>query len=465
MMLIQSEDTALIQLDEASISRSDETALSRSSKLNSSLLKFLIETTVDSGILTEAEECKSVVPLLGIVKNILGLMNTADLNCSINICLFPVLFNAASKSNTRRAKAIECLGALSSFTACSSQAQFMLENIDYIIHLLSIKLRFERNKSHAPRMLLSVLSIAGIECLPLLNDSFDVLFDFLSESNSESDAEMILDILGTIVAFLKEPFLPDSEIQSAAKDDPFEVFCQQILLPANIKEAEASEETQPNERTNLLFKISEQIINLLSSDSLCIREHVLSILADCLSVFHLSKCQLICPLIFQYWKFIVSRLNDVEISVKFRSLFLIQNLVHFFPEFMNDKIFRDVWPILKSSLKRLSIECSQRIADSLKHSRIIESVVVILSFLELVCRKCFLKYDQLLEMFLNIYPFMDANVPGTVQTATINLVSGMIALDKNLLKYLITRLDQSSPSKFNDVHFSNYSQVIGQLAL
>jgi hypothetical protein len=122
-------------------------------------------------------------------------------------------------------------------------------------------------------------------------------------------------------------------------------------------EEEARKKVQDDEpKLSPTQKLIQQIvlksIHFLTHPSATIRSRILSLLASSISTLSSIESSIL-PAVHTAWPFILNRLRDSEVFVVVEAAELVSALVENVGDFVDDKIWNDIWPLFASLISKL----------------------------------------------------------------------------------------------------------------
>lgn len=367
--------------------------------------------------------------------------------------LYPLLSLYSSNDQTVKFKCWNCLNCIAEKASYTSVASLIVNNLDYITNSLSLDLNFGGEIEKMTQVLVGIVSIGRKETLFNLKGSFEILFDKLAYY---SPSPLISFQILSSFRILVESLYSDHTIEHCAKKivqrstiygkKCFHEFLEEYSKKETLPD-EGQEERKVSDEEAIVLKITAQTLNQLLSDWESVRTESLKLLTHCIAKLSLVDSKELCPLLFKYWGIMVNRLKDNDASVKFQCLELLSSLVQFQPQFVSEKIPRDIVPVLTNQMKSLLKSITGRIYNSTAFSSSISFQVCIIEFYQLSVKSLNLKQDQLRDLILSVIPYLDAHLPLDLQKAAMNFFHEALAIDKGLawfwLSTRFTKLAQS----------------------
>lgn len=316
--------------------------------------------------------------------------------------LYAVIAHTASPHVIVRDYADTALFLTAYHTGYASPKNMILDNVDYVINVVSLRLSPSRLSIHAPLVLIAMIRLVGSEIVPLVHDVVDEIFDALDDYHGyETLASSLLAVLVTLIQVMavdiKAEGLSEERLRKIAElrrvdaaPDPEKDFQRfenwygerqakreeemaDILQRAPQRawsklpdsggagtEAEGGEAELdlndveiPLTRSQEVCKaILEKSIYFLSHQNPFLRSRVLSLVAAAVPVLASAnrECDLL-PLIDRGWNVIITRLTDSEGYVVSAAAEVIASLAEHTGDFMGRRILDQAWPKFKYLLK------------------------------------------------------------------------------------------------------------------
>ncbi|WVR05025.1 hypothetical protein IAU60_002037 [Kwoniella sp. DSM 27419] len=311
--------------------------------------------------------------------------------------LYVMLSHVASPQQIIREYASIALNQVAEYVGYDSPQNLVLDNVDYVINVVSQRLTHRRLSSTAPLVLIAMIRLVGQDIVPLVHDVVDEIFDALDDYHGyETLASSLLAVLVTLievmaaevaaagpseerVRYMREMRRVDSGPNPQAD---FELFfkwyeereernkerMQEILERAPQHawgKAEAKVETTGEENTDVPMgeeegkqpatrsqqvatRILEKSIYFLTHQSPFLRSKVLSLISNAVPVLASGNRESdFLPLIDRSWASILRRLDDKEPYVVTEAAQTIASLCEHAGDFMSKRVLDHAWPRMK----------------------------------------------------------------------------------------------------------------------
>lgn len=325
----------------------------------------------------------------------------ADFRAELSETLYPVLHHLGSMHPGLRNHAITCLNIIADSCGYASASELVIDNVDYIVNAVGLKLSYGDVSPQAPQVLLMMMRLCGPSLLPYLDDLVGSIFGALERfhgypklvevlfavlkgmaeegvkapqlaitasedvnpETQEGDMAQALEILQKI-----RDLETESHKQEAADEEiPKGSFPQKPwkdLDNENADEQDAAEEEdppgdnpQPEEppppapRTfDILLKISDLTQHYLTSSSPSLRTSLLSLLHTTIPALAKHENSFL-PLINTLWPVLLPRLEDPEAYIVSNALDIVSLMCTHAGNFMRSRI-EGAWELVKSVHRR-----------------------------------------------------------------------------------------------------------------
>ncbi|KAK6358291.1 hypothetical protein TWF730_007639 [Orbilia blumenaviensis] len=318
-------------------------------------------------------------------------------------CLYPIVHLFGSSVSTIQQHAILTLESLAKSSGYISTKDLLVENADYLVNAVSLKLNMFNIQPQAPQVLLMMIKLAGAELVPLLDDLvvsifaalenyhgyerlteslFAVLEGVVVESaGGEERLKLITDgkgvesgekrnrvkrkhmvtlddVLGDLDDLVKRQNKPlVAEVEEGEEEEeetPHKPWGKDKSTPSNPLEEEQEEPTdtsltnppepKPTHTYLMIESIARLSQNFLTSRSSSLRLHLLQLISTASPLLSKQEDNFL-PLINQLWPVIVDRLGDTEPAVTVTTVNTIRRLCIDCGEFLSSRI-EEIWPVL-----------------------------------------------------------------------------------------------------------------------
>ncbi|RSH91203.1 hypothetical protein EHS25_009502 [Saitozyma podzolica] len=317
--------------------------------------------------------------------------------------LYDVLSHLASPVVLVRDFANIALAQIAYHTGYASPQNLILDNIDYVINVVSLRLTRARLSHQAPLVLIAMIRLVGGEIVPMVHDVVDEIFDALDDYHGyEALASGLLAVLVTLIDAMKAEV--DAEGPSEARlqkisemrridpapnpESDFTRFTgwwderakrrrrdvDEILERAPQHawgkpkgegadepepEPPQEEETPPTRTQEVAAQILDKSTHFITHGSPFLRARILDLIASAVPVLAAGNRESdLLPLIDRAWPSILNRLDDTSPHVVTSSAEVIASLAEHVGDFMSKRILEHAWPRFKRMLD------AQRLADT-----------------------------------------------------------------------------------------------------
>ena len=390
--------------------------------------------------------------------------------------LYVVLSHLASPQPLVAEYASTALDQIAYHTGYASVQNLIMDNVDYVINVVSQRLTHARLSSQAPLVLIAMIRLVGAEVVGMVHDVVDEVFDALDDYHGyEVVTSALLAVLVTLVEAMREDVeaMGITEERQAQLDeqrridsppDPEHDFANFLMWyqersSANQREINSILERAPqhawgkerNEDVDMEMdgganptqdaevdeygepkltrpqQICKQILGksiyFLSHRSPFLRAKILGLIAAAVPVLARQNLEsTLLPLIDRAWPLSLARLDDPEAAVVTSAAEVIAALSEDVGDFMSKRIVDHAWPTFVKLLKK------QRAAD--EHSALARRgavgtssrftsshrlYVAILRVCDWVMREVPVEDRLLWDMGLLVRPFLDARAHEELQ--------------------------------------------------
>ena len=312
--------------------------------------------------------------------------------------LYQLLAHLASPQSIVQAYADIALHQVAYNTGYAGVQNLILDNVDYVINVVSQRLTHARLSSTAPLVLIAMIRLVGGEIVPMVHDIVDEIFDALDDFHGyEVLASGLLAVLVALIEVMAveveangrsaerltkmdEARRVDQPPNPAADFARFGKWyeARQKVLNEEIdgilsrapqhawgkNDASAEEEANgddvhmdesdppPTRSQEVCAQILDKSLNYLSHSSPFLRAKVLSLIARSVPVLAMGNREGdLLPLIDSSWKIILNRLDDIPYVVT-EAAQVIAALCEHCGDFMGRRILDQAWPRFKSILEK-----------------------------------------------------------------------------------------------------------------
>nr|XP_031858825.1 uncharacterized protein CI109_005779 [Kwoniella shandongensis]KAA5525897.1 hypothetical protein CI109_005779 [Kwoniella shandongensis] len=318
--------------------------------------------------------------------------------------LYILLSHLASPQNIIQEYASIALAQVAYHTGYASAQNLVIDNVDYVINVVTQRLTYKRLSTTAPLVLIAMIRLVGEPIVPLVHDVVDEIFDALDDYHGyETLASSLLAVLVTLIEVMAaeveaegpsaERLKKLEEFRRVEKpprpEDDFELFfkwwddrekrtkteIEDILerapqhawgkgdLPNEVEDEEAEGEAdvkmeeegeRPATRSQqVATRILEKSIYFITHRSPFLRSKVLSLIAHAIPVLASGNRESdLLPLIHNAWGSILNRLDDSEPYVVTEAAEVIAKLCENVGDFMSKRVLENVWPKFQKLLEK-----------------------------------------------------------------------------------------------------------------
>lgn len=326
--------------------------------------------------------------LLSIASSILE----ASFSALLIHALYPVLHSSVSPHAFLSSTAHSALLHISLSCGFATPSNLLLSNFDYALNSVSRHLTRQRLDLAAPKVLVILVRLVGKGVVDRAGDVVEECFERLDDYHGYSAVvEGLVEVLGEVVKAVEREGPPpkeDSEqleLQKERRKKPrndmeeFITWYRDQNKPQvtenedfgphprhawgdktldEIKNEEESRQKPQDDEPKLspTQKLIQQIvlksIHFLTHPSAFIRSRILSLLASSISTLSSIESSIL-PAVHTAWPFILNRLKDNEVFVVVEAAQLVSALVENVGDFVDTKIWEDIWPLFASLIAKL----------------------------------------------------------------------------------------------------------------
>ena len=302
--------------------------------------------------------------------------------------LYPILHQLGNSNFALREHAITCLNIVSDASGYASARELVVDNVDYIVNAVGLKLAVGDVSPQAPQVLLMMMRLCGPSLLPYLDDLVGSIFEALERYHGyPSLVELLFSVLkGMTEEGVKAPQLaiegPNSRTntvgyknvtmadaiatlkkikadkikraQEAAAEVP-EPFPSKPWKEDNPEDPNNPDDQPPPEKPEppppaprtyqILLTISELTQHYLTSTSPSLRTSLLSLLQTTIPALAKHENSFL-PLVNTLWPVLLPRLQDPEAYIVANTLEVIGVMCEHAGSFMRSRI-EGAWDTLK----------------------------------------------------------------------------------------------------------------------
>ncbi|KAF8321209.1 hypothetical protein DL93DRAFT_2147716 [Clavulina sp. PMI_390] len=334
--------------------------------------------------------------------------------------IYPIIHAMVSPTSAVASAAQSTLHIVTHATASTSPALLLLSNFDYALNSVSLHLTRHNLDVQATKVLATLVRLVGSEVVERAGDVVEECFDRLDEFHGYGVVvEGLVAVLGEVVHVLQndeemnapentnpsdpkgvmaqkqadvqdskgaqrfDDFLSWFEHRNDPEPDPFggepigpvpqhgwgerkdvgdgEAGNAGLNSESHANSTAGAEDpmtTPPTKMQALTQQIVARSLFFLTHPSPLIRARILALLSSAVPVLRTAESSLLGP-VHTAWPFIVNRLSDSEPFVVTEAAGLIEALVINVGEYMNKRVWDEVWPRFKKMLHGLDIADSQ----------------------------------------------------------------------------------------------------------
>lgn len=313
-----------------------------------------------------------------------------EFRAELSEVLYPILHQLGSPNPALREHAITCLNIVSDASGYSSARDLVVDNVDYVVNAVGLKLAVGDVSPQAPQVLLMMMRLCGPSLLPYLDDLVGSIFEALERYHGyPALVELLFSVLkgmteegvkapqlaleGRTATSIGQRDIPISTVIAAlqqVKSDKLRrahEAAQEVPTPFPQKPWKEDEPSRddtndqpppetpdpppPAPRTyKLLLTISELTQHYLPSQSPSLRKSLLSLLRTTIPALAQHENSFL-PLVNTLWPVLLPRLQDREAYIVANALEVVGCMCEFAGGFMRSRI-EAAFPVLRTVHKR-----------------------------------------------------------------------------------------------------------------
>ncbi|KAJ9111118.1 hypothetical protein QFC19_001317 [Naganishia cerealis] len=310
--------------------------------------------------------------------------------------LYLVLSHLGSPYALVRRHAEITLGHIAYHAGYASPRNLILDNVDYVINIVSQRMTYKRLDPLAPMVLISMINLVGEPIVPLVQDIIADIFDALDDFHGYTLlSSTVLAVMDTLMKTMANEVQyaeykpqrstssrmrrgPDpgvdfgeftawysaraskarqtvDEMLDKAPNEPWGKASKDAAAAAP-DNASAEQETPPPTRAQeVCIQMMQKSIYFLTHANPFLTARVLSLFASGVPVLVTQERETdALPLIHQAWPYVLNRLKDPLSPpyVRTEAAALVRCLAQWTGDFMSRRILDDAWPIFRDLLAR-----------------------------------------------------------------------------------------------------------------
>lgn len=395
--------------------------------------------------------------------------------------LYDILAALSSPHDLVRSYAEITLAAVASHTGYESPHALVLDNVDYVVNVVSQRLTYARLSPHAPLVLIAMIRLVGAPIVPLVHDVVDEIFDALDDFHGYSSlASALLAVLTTIIDVMASESAaagPSAERAAAlaearrvldppnpkrdfgnfaewynARREVAQAEVEDILARAPQRawgedkeegEGEKMDENKPDEPApptrsqQVAAAILSKATYYLSHASPFLRARVLGLIARAIPVLSQAGRESdVLPLIEQAWPTILARLDDGVPYVVAEAAAVVASLAEYVGDYVSRRIADDAWPrmlrLLHSQVRldRHSSLAGAKGAEFTVSHRLYLSLLATAKF---IAAEVAVKDGVVWDMMVAFRNFLDDRVHAELQDRAVELYTALRERDGDAL--------------------------------
>ncbi|WVQ98494.1 hypothetical protein IAU59_005620 [Kwoniella sp. CBS 9459] len=317
--------------------------------------------------------------------------------------LYLLLSHLPSQHVITREYATIALGQVAYHIGYATPQNMVIDNVDYVINVVSQRLTYRRLSSTAPLVLIAMIRLVGQEIVPLVHDVVDEIFDALDDYHGyETLASSLLAVLVTLIEVMSAEVQADGvseerrrkmhemrrvdkapspsqdmeklfewynsrehrnseQIGEILERAPQHAWGKKDIPSDGDNEGAEKDEPSANDEEEagipatrsqtVATRILEKSIYFLTHQSPFLRSKVLSLISHAVPVLAAGNRESdFLPLIDKAWSSILNRLDDQEPYVVTEAAEVIASLCEHAGDFMSKRVLDHAWPRMKIML-------------------------------------------------------------------------------------------------------------------
>ncbi len=392
-------------------------------------------------------------------------------------CLYTVLSHLGSPSRFLERYAGTAMIRIAYHAGYASPQNLVMDNVDYVINVVSQRMTYRRLEVFAPMVLISMIRLVGAPIVPLVQDVVDDIFDVLDDFHGyDLLASTFIAVLDTLIQAMSvdlPTWKPTAAVSTRvqARPDPQRDFnllrgwyneramkartaVEEYLAKApqepwredqeegeeNLQEppsgTQDEPEIPPTRQQEVCKRIMDKSIYYMTHDSSFIRTRVLFLFGAGIAVLVERESDLL-PLVNRAWPYILNRLTDEEPYVVTEAARVIQALARYVGDFMSRRILDQAWPAMKKLLdtqnklddRSALVKTGHRVDHPFTVSHRLH--VAIMDAICYVVQEVPVSDTLLREMINTFMPFLDALNSTQIQQSAVTLYQQMALRDED----------------------------------
>jgi hypothetical protein len=354
------------------------------SSLAIAVLQDIIETNLSTNSSQYNNETQSAlrnIACLQLVTICTKIIPSTDLQPLLIDLLYPLCEQLANPMASIQIAASNALYAVANTMGYPSLRDLLLDNVDYMMNAVSLRLRHLSNTSHTPAMLSAVIKVTGLAILPYIEDVVEDVIDGLEEYYIENEwlrGQLVHTLSALSCAMAptttaktlmnrQHNTIEQEENQTNEMNRPsaaVQLFISQLnssqtSIPLDDKAIEPTTTKQVDDAAlHLKMNYAERILTSLQNHTtlpdITHRIDVLDAIAACTLVLRDDRRR-IDPLVAQVWPQLVANLSSTHqleesLTIKIATARAITAICQTCDTFIASPFTKDAWPILKQWL-------------------------------------------------------------------------------------------------------------------
>lgn len=393
--------------------------------------------------------------------------------------LYIILSHLGSPHALVRRYAHVALGQVAYHAGYASAQNLILENVDYVINIVSQRMTYDRLDTLAPVVLISMIRLVGEPIVPLVQDIIADVFDALDDFHGYALlASTVLAVMDTLMKAMAGEVAEDDaptastsvrlrrapdpkwdverftawyaeravkarqtmdELLERAPHEPWDRPKDESQPDDGPANASNEKETPPTRAQEVCIQMMQKSIYFITHANPFITARVLSLFASGVPVLVTQGRESdALPLVHQAWPFILNRLQDPTPFVRTEAAALVECLARWTGDFMSRRILDDAWPLFRQLLdaQKQRDEHSALAVRGVRGTTSAYTVshrlyLSIIRAMHLVVRRVPIADDLFWEIVLALRPFLDARVHQELGAATVKLYRAMAERDED----------------------------------
>ncbi|XP_076365524.1 TELO2-interacting protein 1 homolog [Tachypleus tridentatus] len=383
--------------------------------------------------------------------------------------LCPVMEKAGSNCGLVSHTAHVALHFMSFHCHYSSVADIIEQNADYLVNILSLKLRHFTENPGIPVVLKVVLQKCDCSILLLVQDMVSEVLcalDYFHNVQSLPLVRVMLEVMNAIQRWFpaqpedissRSPVLPPSQrvkkflldylhnkqLAETFSDEDDESIENPDGRSTEINGYFNDDEKKPEKplHVRMVLDILQRCVHLQASNNIWVHLLVLDMISVGVVVLKQHQDDLL-PMVHQLWKpFVQQFSNDVTVMIK--AFETLSAMVSTCGDFIRQRTLQDVWPKLMRFLENQAKTSYGKNSGSYQFTGNYKFQLKILSGVGLLAQKLGFQENEVGLLASTLHPYLSCSQPVTLQQAALGAFDTLIELDPDVVWLYLISLSSS----------------------